>query len=162
VAGDAERTVTGLVVTADVLQEGAEAVLHMVLHDAAHLLNWSEGVQDTTMRGVYHNHSFVIAAEKVGLEWADGAERTNAHGYAGETISAAARRRHLPDLKELEQSIPLILPHLELPTSSSAGRTDRLTLRCSCDPPRSFRISRTIAAAGPINCGVCGKPFTAR
>lgn len=156
---DDDGSVSGLVVTTDVLQEGASAVLETVLHDAAHILNWTRGVQDTTMRGVYHNQKFLTAAEEVGLSWPAHAERVQGRGYVRPTLSDAARERHAPDLQTLEGVIPVVLPHLELPTSSSVGRIDRLTLKCGCTPARSFRISRTVAAQGPITCNVCNTEF---
>jgi hypothetical protein len=156
---DDEGAVTGFVVSADVLQEGSEATLTMVLHDAAHLLNWSRSIADTTMRGVYHNQAFVTAADEVGLRWPPGQHRTPGRGYDDVRLTDETRTRHAADLTALDEAIPLVLPHLSLPTSSSAGRVDRLTLRCQCTPARSFRISQTVAAAGPIICGVCGKPF---
>jgi len=154
---DEEGAVTGLVVTADVLQEGPEAVLEMVLHDAAHILNWVRNVPDTATRGVYHNGAFLVAAEEVGLEWTDSSDRVPGKGYANPTISAAALERHREDVAALSAAIDVTLPHLEVPTTTS--RTNRLTLRCNCDPPRTFRISRTIAAQGPIVCGICNSPF---
>ncbi|WP_405620257.1 hypothetical protein [Streptomyces sp. NBC_00076] len=157
---DDDGSVSGFVATADVLSDGADAVLTMVLHEAAHVLNWVRDIKDTTMRGAYHNQAFLAAAEEVGLLWHNDAQRTAGRGYEGVALSSEARERHREDLDALGETIPLVLPHLELPTSSSAGRVDRLTLRCSCDPARSFRISQTVAAKGPILCGVCGAPFT--
>lgn len=158
---DEDGSVSGLVMTADVLQGGAELVLQTVLHDAAHLLNWRRGVSDTTMRGVYHNASFLTAAEEVCLEWPADAERVKGRGYPDPVVGDAARERHAVDLRALEEAIPPLLPHLGMPTSSGTGRVDRLTLRCQCKPPRIFRISRTVAAQGPIRCGVCGEDFAA-
>jgi hypothetical protein len=157
---DADGSVSGLVITADVLHEGAEATLVMVLHDAAHILNWTRDVQDTTMRGVYHNQRFLTAAEEVGLEWPAHSERAPGQGYVNPVLNAVAHTRHKPDLQRLTEVIPEILPHLEVPASSSAGRVDRLTLKCGCKPARSFRISRTVAAQGPITCNVCDTEFT--
>lgn len=154
-----DGAVTGFVVNADVLAEGAETFIVTVLHDAAHILNWRRDVKDLTARGSYHNQSFLTTAEEVGLEWEEGAPRSAHRGYDSFVLSDAARRRHAPDLEELGRVIPLTLPHLTLPTSTKS-RVDRLTLRCKCQPARSFRISQTVAAAGPIVCGVCGKPFT--
>lgn len=150
--------VTGLVVNADVLAAGAETFVVTVLHDAAHILNWRRDVKDLTVRGSYHNQSFLTTAEEVGLEWEEGAARSANRGFDSFVLSDEARRRHEPDLKALERAIPLTLPHLTLPATKS--RVDRLTLRCKCTPSRSFRISQTVAALGPIVCGVCGKPFT--
>ncbi|MFE0326319.1 hypothetical protein ACFW08_05820 [Streptomyces sp. NPDC058960] len=159
---DADGFVTGLVVSVDVIQEGAEAVLEMVLHDAAHLLNWRRDVKDVTMRGVYHNQSFITAAEEVGLTWPEDAERISGRGYVNPVVSTAALKRYAPAVRKLEEAIPIVLPHLELPDTPKTSRTpDRLTLQCQCDPPRKVRISRTVAAQGPITCGVCGKDFKA-
>jgi predicted SprT family Zn-dependent metalloprotease len=157
-----DGTVTGLVVNADVIQAGADAVLETVLHDAAHLLCWCRNIDDTTMHGVYHNQNFLTAAEEVGLVWPEGARRVRGKGYHTPVLTPATKKRHAEDLRALDEAIPLILPHLELPLTSNRGRVDRLTLRCQCEPARSFRISRTVAAAGPITCGVCGEPFTER
>lgn len=157
----ADDAVTGLVVSADILQEGAEAVVETVLHDAAHLLNWLRDVKDVTTRGVYHNASFLTAAEEVGLVWPEGAERVSGKGFVNPTLGDAARARHAVDLTELPAAIGSALPHLELPATPRASRTpDRLTLSCKCEAPRKFRISRTVAAQGPILCGVCNKEFT--
>ncbi len=103
-----------------------------------------------------------MAAEEVGLEWPDGAERIKGKGYASPLLTGATKQRYAESLRELEEAIPLVLPHLELPTTSNVGRVDRLTLQCKCDPPRRFRISRTVAALGPIQCGVCGNDFTSQ
>ncbi|MEU3729992.1 hypothetical protein AB0E81_11365 [Streptomyces sp. NPDC033538] len=156
---DEDGAVSGLVVTADVLQAGPDVVLETVLHDAAHLLCWCRGVDDTTMHGVYHNQNFLAAAEEVGLEWPEGAKRIRGKGYHTPVISSAAKERYAESRRELEEAIPLVLPHLELPPTSNRGRVDRLTYACKCDPPRRFRISRTVATQGPITCGVCGSEF---
>lgn len=124
------------------------------------MLNWARDVKDTTMRGVYHNQEFLAAAEDLGLKWPDDQERIKGKGYSQPVLSDAARKRHAADLKALEEIIPAVLPHLELPVTPKSSRTDRLTLRCNCTPARTFRISRTVAAQGAIVCGVCKRPFT--
>jgi hypothetical protein len=109
------------------------------------------------MRGAYHNQTYLSAAEEVGLEWPEDATRGSA-GFRDVRLSDVARRRHAADLTTLEEVIPVTLPHLQLPTTK-APRVDRLSLCCGCNPPRKFRIGRTVAAQGPIVCGVCGKEF---
>jgi hypothetical protein len=151
--------VTGLVVSAETLEQGPVPVLAAVLHDAAHLLSWVRGIQDTTMRGAYHNQKYLTAAEEVGLEWPADAERSPTRGFVDPRLTEAALRRHAPDLKVLEDVIPQTLPHLVIPPSQSTRRTERLTARCQCDPPRLIRISQTAMSAGPITCGVCGQRF---
>ncbi|MYR43077.1 hypothetical protein [Streptomyces sp. SID5910] len=157
---DKDGRVSGLVITVDVLQAGPDAVLETVLHDAAHLLCWCRGVDDTTMHGVYHNQQFLAAAEEVGLTWPAGAKRLRGKGFHAPVLTADTRARYAEDLRALKEAIPLVLPHLELPQTPNRGRVDRLTLVCKCDPPRKLRVSRTVAAQGPITCGVCGNDFT--
>lgn len=159
---DADGAVTGLVVSVDVLQAGPEAVLEHLLHEAAHILNWLRGAADTATRGAYHNAHFLTAAEEVGLHWPEGADRSVTRGFDQPRLTAAAKEWHKPDLQALNTVIPLVLPHLELPTSKRSRTPDRLTLECKCSPPRRFRISRTVAALGPITCGVCGEEFTSQ
>jgi hypothetical protein len=154
-----DGTLGGFVVTADILQAGAGATLEYVLHEAAHVLNWRRGVQDTTTRGAYHTQAFLTAAEEVGLVWPEGAERSATRGFIDVELSDAARKRYARSLQELDVVIPLVLPHLELPKQTSSRTPDRLTLVCQCTPPRKLRVSRTVAAQGAITCGVCGQPF---
>lgn len=157
---DEEGFLTGLVVNVDTLQAGPDVTLETLLHDAAHVLSWRRDISDVTMNGVYHNREFLASAEEVGLIWPEDAARVQGKGFPNPQLSDAARKRHAADLRALADVIPEVLPHLELPSTSRTGRVDRLALRCACEPARSFRISRTIAAKGPIVCGVCGQPFT--
>lgn len=157
-----ETTVTGLVVNADVLKEGPESVLLFLRHEAAHMLCWRRDVKDTTMNGAYHNQSFLAAAEEVGLVWPEGKERVQGRGYAGVELSDDVLRAHAVDLEALADAIPQSLPHLTLPATSAPRRMSRLTMHCQCEPtPRKIYVSKTIAALGPITCGVCGAEFTA-
>ncbi|MFF1625575.1 hypothetical protein [Streptomyces sp. NPDC058272] len=156
-----ETTVTGLVVSAETLDEGAEAVATFFLHEAAHLLCWDRGIKDTTMRGAYHNASYLAAAEEVGLVWPDGLERIKGRGYSAPVLSDAARL-HTGDLSALADAIAQSLPHLTAPAATSTQRrTSRIALQCQCNPPRRITVAPTIADLGPIHCGVCGAEFKA-
>jgi predicted SprT family Zn-dependent metalloprotease len=154
--------VSGLVVTASTLDEGEDAVLECILHEAAHLLNWVRGLKDTTMRGGYHNAQYLTAAEEVGLRWPDDTPRAASKGYASVGLADETRARYADNLAALRRTIPQALPHLTIPESSTKSRQpDRLTMRCKCQPkPRNIRVAQTIAAQGPITCGVCGAAFT--
>jgi predicted SprT family Zn-dependent metalloprotease len=148
------------VVGVDTLQEGEEAVLERVLHEAAHVLCWTRGIKDTTMRGAYHNASYLTAAEEVGLIWPDNTERVQGRGYVSPQLTDAARHRYADDLAALKTAIPQVLPHLVVPDAPRSKRPDRLALQCSCKPkPRTIRVSQTVAALGAITCAVCGQDF---
>lgn len=151
---------SGIVISADTLDEGEAAVLEHVLHEAAHILCWLRGQQDTTTRGTYHNQTFLSTAEEMGLEWPEGAQRMAGRGYANPRLTDAAAGEYAENLKALAKAIPLTLPHLIVPETPKSTKPERLTLQCKCDKPRNIRVSQTVAALGPITCGVCGKAFS--
>ncbi|QEU75836.1 hypothetical protein CP967_31185 [Streptomyces nitrosporeus] len=157
-AGD---VVTGLVISAETLKEGGACTVETILHEAAHVLCWIRGVQETTIRGAYHNRAFLTAAEETGLHWPAGMVRTGARGYATPALTPGARNRYASDIVALDDVIPRTLPLLPVPEAPARHRTpDRLTMQCGCTPPRKMKMSPTVAALGPVTCGVCGKPFT--
>lgn len=157
---EADGTVLGVVIGADVLSEGAEATVRAALHEAAHLLAWKRGLKDTTMRGVYHNGTYLAVAEEIGLYWPADRERRQGRGYDNPELSEEARLRHSDDIAALSGAIPDALRHLVVPAAPARAQ-DRLSMACQCEPdPRKIRVSKTVAEAGPIICGVCGQPFT--
>ncbi|WNI28648.1 hypothetical protein [Streptomyces sp. ITFR-6] len=151
---------TGLVVSAETLNAGAAAVLEHLLHEAAHVLCWIRGVQDTSTHGAYHNAHYIAAAGEVGLAPPMGQARTRGKGNVSPTKDTL--ERYADDLRVLATAIPLVLPHLVIPEAPSRRRpANRLYLQCQCAPkPRRIQISPTVAALGPVLCGVCEKPFT--
>ncbi|MEV4037715.1 hypothetical protein [Streptomyces umbrinus] len=143
------------------LEAGARATVEHVLHEAAHVLCWVRNIKDTTMRGAYHNASYLAAAEEVGLQWPDGKERIRGRGYSEPELSDEAAVTYATDIAALSTIIPEVLPRLPRTPPPAAKRPDRLTLECGCKPkPRQIRVAQTVAALGPITCGVCGKEFT--
>jgi hypothetical protein len=153
-----DGTVIGLVVSGELLREGPDEVLRHLLHEAAHILAWQRNVNDTTMRGAYHNAVYLTTAEEVGLEWPEGAERSRSYGYNNPVVTDAARQKYADELATLADAIPSALPYLKPPTPTPS-RPERMTLQCSCAEPRKLRMHKSIADRGPIICGVCGEEF---
>lgn len=154
------QTASGLTVSTATLSAGATDVLEAMLHDAAHMLNWTRGVEDTTSRGLYHTQAYLVAAEDVGLVWPEGKPRAGSRGYATPELTDATLHRHAEDLAALEQYIPQELPVFLGPRARAPRTEARLTLLCSCSPePRRMRMGRTIFERGPVLCGLCGKEF---
>ncbi|MFD6361866.1 hypothetical protein ACFWFX_18740 [Streptomyces roseolus] len=154
-----DGAVAGLVITLPTLREGADAVMTEVLHHAAHLLSWQRGVADTASRGAYHTQAFVSAAEELGLCWPEGAPRHRARGYADVEPTPATTVQYAADVGRLKIALPDAVAELE-PLTEKRARPERITLRCECDKPRTIKVSPTVAALGPIVCGVCRQSFT--
>ncbi|MFD9205958.1 hypothetical protein ACFVZM_06720 [Streptomyces sioyaensis] len=152
-----DGVLAGPIMDVPTLQQGAEQTLIRLLHDAAHGLNWLNGIPDTTTRGQYHNARFTDAAEAVGLV----RDLTGSKWQVSLSLSDAARARYAGALAMLADAIEQTLPHLTIPAADATAkqRTNRMTAECKCDPPRKFRVGKTILAQGPIICGICNKQF---
>lgn len=156
-----EGVVTGLTLSSETVSAGAEAVVEAVLHDAAHVLAWTRAADDTANKGTYHTGVFRTVAIEAGLAWPDDARRHTTAGFAGMRLSDETRAALASDLAHLADVIPAVSPALAVAEADRPVSRDRIALRCSCVPARSFRIAQTVADLGPITCGVCGKPFKA-
>lgn len=149
----------GLAVPVEVLRAGPEDVIKFLLHEAAHVVNWTRGIRDTTTRGYYHNEAFLGAAGEVGLVWPEGLERDQGRGFGGVVLSADSRQRHANCMITLAKVIPASLEGMSAPRSG-AKRPQRPSFQCSCTPPRRVWAAQSTVDLGEIVCGVCGKPFT--
>ncbi|MFD7776648.1 hypothetical protein [Streptomyces sp. NPDC059753] len=157
-----EGIVSGLIVSAETLAAGPEAVATFLRHEAAHLLCWRRDVKDTTMRGSYHNASYLAVAEEVGLQWPEGMERVKGRGYSVPELTPESAAAYSADMEALGAAIPLVLPHLAVAATASQPRRSRITLECGCRPvPRRIQVAPTVAELGGITCDVCGQPFKA-
>jgi hypothetical protein len=155
-----DDTVTGLVMSAETLAAGPEAVVECMRHEATHILCWVRGIKDTTMHGGYHNSNFVTVADELGLVWPEGTERGSSRGYSAVKLCETTLAKHAPDVKALAEIIPSMLHRLTMPApADSPRRPGRLTLKCQCLPPRKLMISKTVADKGPIDCRICGAEF---
>jgi len=62
----------------ELIAQGPEALLHTLLHEAAHALGFARGIKDTSRQGRYHNTHYRLLAEQIGLR----VERDDAHGWS--------------------------------------------------------------------------------
>ncbi|MFB7823867.1 hypothetical protein [Streptomyces hydrogenans] len=133
-------------------------MLTEVLHHAAHVLSWQRDVADTASRGAYHTKAFISAAEDVGLHWPADTPRHRARGYADVVPTPATTAQYAADVERLKVVLPDAVAELE-PLTEKRARPERITLRCECEKPRTIKVAPTVAALGPIVCGVCRQSF---
>jgi hypothetical protein len=154
-----------------------EAVVEVLLHEAAHGLNAARGVRDTSRGGRYHNAHFKAAAAEVGLRprrldpygWA----RTvltpaTAEDYAGVIAGIGAEMRLARGLPAA-RGVGLEGGRIEGVGVGGAeagggrpggsGQAKRPAAECGCDPGRKLRMAPSVLARGPVICGLCGSDF---
>ncbi|MEZ5378243.1 MAG: hypothetical protein R2733_17180 [Acidimicrobiales bacterium] len=140
-----------------------EDVFEVLLHEAAHGLNAARGVKDTSRGGRYHNARFKTTAVEVGLD----VEMMPPYGWAKTTLTPAAIDRYAAEIDDLRDAIR-IARRLDPARTAGAGRegagpgetgqSRSSAMVCGCG--RRIRMAPSVAAQGPVMCGVCGVEFT--
>lgn len=151
---------------------GARDVLGTLLHEAAHGVARTRGIQDTSRGGAYHNARYRAIANELGLAIARQANR----GWSETSITDATARAYREQIEALEA---VLIAHRrsehdpgpggKAGTGADGGedgegeeerapRSGR-ALTCECDPVRRVRAAQRTIDAGPILCGVCQQPF---
>jgi hypothetical protein len=168
-----------LFVAGEGLAEGPLEVLDTLLHEAAHGIAHTRGIQDTSRQGRYHNTSYKKIAQEVGLV----VTKTDPIGWSGTTVPEATTADYRAQLDQLTTAIRAHRrsEHIARTLGPSAaggedgqgqgdgGRASNnngVAARCRCEPPRRIRVARSVLDAAPIICGGpetdgCGHRFEA-
>ena len=160
------------------LRRGPSALLATLLHEAAHGMASTRGIQDTSRQGRYHNQRFAALGEELGLT----ITQVQGIGWSGTDLAPGTAEAYADEITALGASINAYR-HSEgmVPPGPGAGNgqddgTDAdgdqdedeapkkpkngYSLTCDCAEPRRIRVSAKTREAGPILCGVCGSEFT--
>ncbi|MCP5065020.1 MAG: hypothetical protein GY946_00515, partial [bacterium] len=140
-------------------------VFEVLLHEAAHGINSARGIKDTSRGGRYHNARFKATAVEVGLL----VEQLPPYGWAQTSLSSMAEDRYSAEIERLREAMQ-IARRIDSPTAGgqhgdenqaagSGGRgSGSMAMACGCG--RRLRMARSVAAKGPVMCGVCGVEFS--
>ena len=156
--GDAAAPAPGLAelfVGGEGLRRGARAVLGTLLHEAAHGVASARGIKDTSRQGRYHNKKFAELAAELGIV----VEPDGARGWSATTLPDDTAAVYVAELAQLAEAITA---HRSAEATGGGGTTSRNNppATCGCLPARRIRVARSVLAAGPIVCGLCGSEFT--
>jgi hypothetical protein len=170
----------------ETLAKGARQVLQTMLHEAAHVLAKVRELKDTSRQGRWHNKTFRILAEELGLEHKRASADTQ-HGFSFVTLTEATEAKYADLLDELDKEIRLVvdLPWFLKGTERPEGETEsgedeggeyiskgrkpkattpqsgNLKATCGCAEPNIIRASRKVLDLGVIRCDECEELFTA-
>ncbi|PXX66919.1 hypothetical protein DFR70_103674 [Nocardia tenerifensis] len=96
-----EREFDELFIATEGFSAGPRYVLATMLHEAAHALAYTRGVQDTSRAGAYHNSRFKELAEELGLT----AQRDHGSGWATTHLPEPTATAYASQLAMLAASI---------------------------------------------------------
>jgi hypothetical protein len=133
------------------LAAGPVEVLGTLLHEAAHGLAATRGIQDTSRQGPYHNRHYATLARELGLT----VQRAGSRGWTATAVPAETTTAYAAVIDDLARALVLWRraehPGIGKPTSNL------LAAVCGCG--RRIRVARSTLAEAPVLCGRCGGPF---
>jgi hypothetical protein len=133
------------------LAAGAVEVLGTLLHEAAHGLAASRGVQDTSRQGRYHNRRYATLAGELGLTVGTAGSR----GWTTTAVPAETTTAYAAVVDDLGRAL-VLWRRAEHP---GRGKPTRNLLAAVCPRGRRIRAARSTLAQAAVLCGRCGGPF---
>ncbi len=146
-------------------------VFEVLLHEAAHGLNMSRGVKDTSRGGRYHNAKFKATAIEVGLRVGS----MPPYGWAKTELAPTTIEHYSSDIGRIgdEMRIARRMTRSSVERGGDAAGPDDPTVgegdgggapqrpkpaECGCG--RKMRMAPSVFARGPVVCGLCRTEFT--
>ncbi len=142
-----------VLVSGEGLRRGAPQVLATLLHEAAHGIANTRGIQDTSRQGRWHNRRFATLAGELSLK----VTQDQQTGWSQTHLTEQLADRYADQLSGLASALQL-WRHAELQLGTPTG--SRNLLACSCACGRKLRVARSTLEQAPIICGACQEPFT--
>jgi hypothetical protein len=142
-------------------------VFEVLLHEAAHGINASRGVKDTSRGGRYHNQRYAATAREVLLR----VRSMPPYGMAETLLTPAASERYGEVIADLGDAMRIARQLERAVTRGDEGgvagddsgrdreRASGRSSAASCGCGRRVRVAPSTLAAGPIVCGLCGSAF---
>ncbi len=142
-----------VLVSGEGLRRGAHQVLATLLHEAAHGMANTRGIQDTSRQGRWHNRRFANLAGELDLKVTQDPKT----GWSQTHLTEQLADRYADQLTGLSSAL-LLWRHAELQLGTPT--TSRNLLACSCECGRKLRVAKSTLEQAPIICGACDEPFT--
>jgi hypothetical protein len=137
-----------IAVSGESLANGAADVLSTLLHETAHALGATRGIQNTSRQGRFHNKRFKALAEELELEIA----HDDKIGWSVTSLSEGAKKTYKTELAALRTALKAYRkPDSEKPTIKTTVRVE-----CSC---RGLTVPIKFFSDGGITCELCDEPF---
>jgi hypothetical protein len=134
------------------LHRGPLEVLGTLLHEAAHGLACTRGLQDTSRGGRYHNRRYATLARELGLDVAS----VKPIGWSATTVPEPTAASYAGQLEELQTALVLWRRQEH---RIGTGTRSRNLLAAACGCGRRIRAAKATLAEAPILCGLCEEPF---
>jgi hypothetical protein len=143
-----------VLLVAEQMMRGPEALLETVLHEGAHALASARKVEDTSQNGRYHNAGFRGIAEELGLD----VEQQGGRGWAATSLAEGTLERYADEVVAVGKAL-IELDKQRPRRERKPARNGPVKVVCECPHPRVMRVSPSVFLAAPVTCGACQADF---
>jgi hypothetical protein len=176
---DQTTSIHEMFMAGETLAKGARQVLQTMLHESAHAVAETRGVQDTSRQGRWHNKLFLATAREMGLEYRK-PQANPQIGYSEVVLTDETVDEYSDLLDALETEIHLMvrLPGWlggqddngesnggegmgQAPKGPAAPNTNNIKCVCQCEEPNIIRMSRKVLDQEVVSCEDCDSLFRA-
>lgn len=134
----------------ETLDRDAADLFETILHEAAHGVNATRSIQDTSRGGRFHNKKYARTAQEMGLE-------VSQHPSYGWCITALKPETTAMYSAEIEEITRVASGYKRLLSFSKEKKQRGLIVAsCGC---RKIRLSKKALEQGSITCNACNKEF---
>ncbi|GGM27708.1 hypothetical protein GCM10007977_031180 [Dactylosporangium sucinum] len=140
-----------VMVSGEGLSRDPAKVFTTLLHEAAHGLAFTRGIQDTSRQGRWHNKQFAKLAAELGMT----TEKDDKLGFSPCTLTDIARQRYAPVIGPLGAALRSTYRHPDEPSEGKTRTNNNNGVSCECECPRKLRVSVAVFDAGGIFCPLC-------
>lgn len=159
-----------VLVAGESLAKGAEFILSVLIHEAAHGIGAAREVKNTSRQGRYHNTEFKKLALEIGMEYpADQKKGDPRFGWAFPSLPASVVDSYRDVVGPLQEAIDGFYRVLATKDESEDKEKSTCSAVCQCKEtargikmvpgPRRITVSKSVLALGGIACEVCGALF---
>jgi hypothetical protein len=152
-----------VVVVAEHLNRGAGDIAETLIHEAAHAMNFEQGIKDCS-KNQYHNQRYAQAATELGLT----VEQVPHYGFAYTKLPPETAARYQPEIEALDTVLihrrPVTAPLGPGPTPGNDdpgddGKPSSRSRKATCKCPFIIRVSKQTMLSTFIRCESCGERF---
>lgn len=147
-----DKRVHEIMLSGESLQRDALDVFGTLLHEAAHALAHTRGIQDTSRQGRWHNAKFKALANEVGIV----VEQHPSIGWSLTSVPPATRKLYQPEITKLRRA----LKTYRVPTYKADPKPRvKRTIKLKTASGRVLNVKIAEHEQGPIFDAVTGELF---
>jgi hypothetical protein len=150
-----EKSAHEIMLSGESLARGAVDTLGTLLHECAHAIANTRGIQDTSNSGRYHNRKFKAIGEEVGIELEDAPTL----GWSLTTVPESTQERYADEIAALAEVLTTYR-RPPAPKEKKARKTTKFVIACEC-VGNEVTVSKQFFARneGVLQCDRCGTAY---